>query len=239
MTDAQVTAREEAQAAVLEEARAELQGKIDLMSAQMDGIDEGFVPIDEGPTKKSKVQKGRKGGLAKLEKLNQRARSIERFSGWKYLIMVSKLPLITGHEMKLIIQIFDILLDGVLEDDTEKDLQVFEAHKMEAELVMELIMKYNDFYLALTSTSISESEVLKLGKMGSEVADLYAKSPLIKYALTDFKTRKFHWVFNHSIDTIRRYGSLACYLSILSLLPLSPHPFPSSPSSSYPSHSFP
>ena len=154
------------------------------------------------PKKKGARRKGRPGAKALLEKLNARARMIPSFPGWKSITKLSELTLITGHEMKLIIQLFDYLLDGLM--DTVKDAVV----KSELILVLQLIMKFNQFYLAITATDIPESSIKVIAKMGSELADLYLVSPLVQYSPTRFQTRKFHCIFNHAIDTIRMYGSL-------------------------------
>ena len=191
---------EEARAELVEEAKMDLELRLNMLEGEMDELNEGNLPSVKDP--KAKARKGRVGGKQILEKLDARARAIERFPGWKSLIMVSKLPLITGHEMKLIIQMFDLLIDGLIEP-------------VALEPVLQLIMKYNEFYLALTAPSFTEKSLTALALLANEVADLYDKSPLIEYALTDFKTRKFHQVFNHTIDTIRYYGTvLACNTSL-------------------------
>ena len=166
-----------------------------------------FPAAAAAPKKKVVRRKGRKYAKGYLEKLNTRARGIPNFPGWKSITKLSELTLITGHEMKLIIQVFDYLLDGLFDNEEKKEKEdpVLQAELI---LVLQLIMKFNEFYLAITATDIPESAINGIAQLGSELADLFLCSPLLQYSPTRFQTRKFHFIFNHAIDTIRMYGSL-------------------------------
>ena len=154
-------------------------------------------PIKKKKTVASKrpPRQGRAGGQQLLDRLDARAAGVERFSGWKQLKMLSELPLITGHEMKIIMQIFDILVEGLVQGE-------------EADHVILLIQKYNEWYIALTAPTFCTEDITNLCVLGEEVASLFLSSPLVEYSKVDLQTRKFHYMFNHVIDTIRMYGCL-------------------------------
>ena len=184
-----------------------IRNKVEQARLRLEAAEQGFeLPPEENAGKKRKrgSTRGRPGGLQKLEKLDARARSITPFPGWKSIAELSKLPLITGHEMKLIVQMLDFMLDGLIGYGPKET----EADRLECEAVCYFIQKYNELYLALTDTEFTAKTMVKLGKLLCNVADLYEKCPLRQYSLVDLGTRKFHIVFNHSIDTIRMYGSL-------------------------------
>lgn len=117
------------------------------------------------------------------------------YVGWKILQGLSTLPLITGHEMKLILQVLDILIEGLVEGDEGDDVIFF-------------LQKYNEWYIALTAPEFCCEELAELCRLGDEVATLYLASPLIHYSKVDLRTKKFHHMMCHAIDTIRAYGCL-------------------------------
>lgn len=138
---------------------------------------------------------GRVGSKNILERLDTRARGVEPMSGWKTLVALSSLPLITGHEMKIILQLLDILIEGLVDDEEGEDVVYF-------------IQKYNEWYIALTAPNFGREDLENLCVLGEEVATLYLSSPLVKFSKVDLKTKKFHHMMTHAIDTIRAYGCL-------------------------------
>ena len=98
--------------------------------------------------------------------------------------------------MKLILQVLDIMLDGLLPD-------------VESEKILYFLQKYNEWYVALTAPTFTEKSINTLAKLGDEVATLYVNSPLCELSPSQLKTRKFHMMFSHACDTIRYYGVLS------------------------------
>ena len=150
-------------------------------------------PVFAAPKRPPRV--GRPDGQVIKDKLDARARGVETFPGWKSLKALCSLPLVTEHEIKIILQLLDILIEGLVQDD-------------EARKVLVVLQKYNAWYLALTAPSFCEEDVQKLIELGEEFATLYCQSPLVKFSKVDLRTRKVHHMFNHVIDTIRMYGCL-------------------------------
>ena len=142
-----------------------------------------------------------------IKELDRRYMSMDPFPGFKsFAGGISKLPQVTAHEIKLLMLVLDVMVDGLIPGPECREIAYF-------------ISQYNLYYSMATKQRFTESDLAELGAFGHQVYTTFQSSPLFNIQFTDkrgkvhsssdSRTLKGHYIFCHTVDSIRKFGCLA------------------------------